>query len=425
MIKITKEKMLEIINEILSEDIIVKGKNPAFISNNKKIIKKYIDKYPNVFKNSEIIYIFENKNNIEQILENMFCECGNKKIYTSRKDKPYQKFCSYSCRNKNEEYNKKRYSSWIETYNNKTKEEKQIIKDKSIASWKKSYYSKTNEEKQTIKDKIQNVWKNKNKEELKEFKNKISIISKENWKNRIEEEKQQIVIKSKQTKFKNYGDENYTNREKAIKTCLEHYGVKNVSQIKDVIDKIKNIINSKSLEEKLNIQEKRKKTCLKLYGKEHYSQTDEYKNLFKNEEWNNEIREKSYKTKKKNNSFSKSDPEDKCYILLKQKFKDAERWYRSKLYPFECDYYIPSLDLYIELHLTWTHQFKPFDINNEKHIEKLNELKIKSKKSDYYKNVIYTWTDLDVRKLKAFKENNLNYKIFYYEKDFLNWLDNQ
>jgi len=38
--------------------------------------------------------------------------------------------------------------------------------------------------------------------------------------------------------------------------------------------------------------------------------------------------------------------------------------------------------------------------------------------------MIYTWTDLDVRKLETFKKNNLNYKIFYTEKEFNKWFQN-
>jgi hypothetical protein len=60
-----------------------------------------------------------------------------------------------------------------------------------------------------------------------------------------------------------------------------------------------------------------------------------------------------------------------------------------------------------------------FDKNNSKHIEILN--KWKSKNTKYYNNAINTWTKLDVKKLKAFKENNLNFKIFYNISQFNNW----
>ena len=50
-----------------------------------------------------------------------------------------------------------------------------------------------------------------------------------------------------------------------------------------------------------------------------------------------------------------------------------------------------------------------FDENNKNDLNKLSIWKEKSKESDYYKQAIYTWTNLDVRKRNIAKENNLNY----------------
>ena len=55
----------------------------------------------------------------------------------------------------------------------------------------------------------------------------------------------------------------------------------------------------------------------------------------------------------------------------------------------------------------------PYIKGNEICENQLNEWIEKSKNSNYYKNAIYTWTDLDVRKLNTFKSNNLNYEIIY------------
>ena len=41
----------------------------------------------------------------------------------------------------------------------------------------------------------------------------------------------------------------------------------------------------------------------------------------------------------------------------------------------------------------------------------------------YYDKIIYTWTDLDVRKLECFKDNNLNYKIFYSLNELKEWIE--
>jgi len=55
--------------------------------------------------------------------------------------------------------------------------------------------------------------------------------------------------KSKQTKLKKYGNENYRNPEKFKQTCLEKYGVQHISQLEE-------------------IKERKKQTCLKNYGVE-------------------------------------------------------------------------------------------------------------------------------------------------------------
>lgn len=139
------------------------------------------------------------------------------------------------------------------------------------------------------------------------------------------------------------------------------------------------------------------------------------------------ILHKIYSTKKANNSFNISEPENNVYQLLLSKFSQSniERQYFNKeLYPFNCDFYIKSLDLYIECHFNWTHGGRPFDSTNEDCTKQLNDWKEKAKSSKFYQNAIYTWTDLDVRKLQTFMKNCLSYKIFYNYKDFEQWLNN-
>ena len=105
---------------------------------------------------------------------------------------------------------------------------------------------------------------------------------------------------------------------------------------------------------------------------------------------------------------------------------DIKRQYKSKLYPFACDFYIKSLDLYIECNGHWSHGWYnnkclgSFDKDNPEHI-KILEL-YKNKNTKYYRNVIKVWTDLDVRKLETFKKNKLNYKIFWNLKEVEDWI---
>lgn len=134
-----------------------------------------------------------------------------------------------------------------------------------------------------------------------------------------------------------------------------------------------------------------------------------------------EIQHKRNATKKKNNSFHTSQVEDEFYQFLVQHLGSADviRQYRSEVYPFDCDFYISSLDLYIELNLTWTHNDHPFDETNTNDIQTLENMRKKAETSDYYKCAIETWTIRDVKKLKTAQLNKLNYKYVYNNEELL------
>ena len=83
------------------------------------------------------------------------------------------------------------------------------------------------------------------------------------------------------------------------------------------------------------------------------------------------------------------------------------RQYKEERYPWHCDFYIKSLDLFIEINGNWTHGPHPFDKNNPEDIELLELWK--SKDSKFYNCAIKTWTDRDIQKRTKAKENNLNY----------------
>ena len=137
-----------------------------------------------------------------------------------------------------------------------------------------------------------------------------------------------------------------------------------------------------------------------------------------------QILQKRNETKRQNNSFHISKPELLVKQFLEQVFSDVQYQHISKEYPFNCDFYVPSLDLYIECHFNWTHGGRPFNENDESCIEQLNAWKEKAKTSKFYQNAIYVWTDLDVRKRQCVIDSNLNWLAFYSMGDFEEWLNN-
>lgn len=124
---------------------------------------------------------------------------------------------------------------------------------------------------------------------------------------------------------------------------------------------------------------------------------------------------KEYLTKKKNNSFNTSKVEEQFYKELSSiyKSKTIYRQYKSKDYPYYCDFYIVEDNLYIEVNAHWTHGGKPYNPTDSECIKQLSEWKEKAKTSQFYKNAIETWTIRDVEKQKWAKEHNLNYKVIY------------
>lgn len=175
--------------------------------------------------------------------------------------------------------------------------------------------------------------------------------------------------------------------EKTKKSNLEKYGVESYTETEE-------------------FKQKSKATMLARYGESSYTKTKEYLN-------------KEYKTKKRNKSFHTSSDEDIFYKSLLTIFnqEDVFRQYKDDRYPFACDFYIKSIDTFIELNLHWTHGFHLFNKDNIEDITKLNIWKQKAIKSNFYKSAIKVWTIKDPLKQKTAKDNNLNYFVAYISED--------
>ena len=285
--------------------------------------------------------------------------------------------------------------------------------------------------------------------------------------------------KMKQTKLERYGSSSYVNSQKAKETMLERYGTKSYfgtddfkrlsyakydcewpSQSKEVKDKIintcidrydccntwqsestKESIRNTKLErygdasynnsEKISnsliqtyknhkeeIVSKAKNTLIAHYGKDHYFKTIEGKQKLSTIVSSKEFQDKSNNTKRKNNTFNSSNLEEQSYNILKDIYGETDiiRQYKSEEYPYKCDFYIKSLDLYIECNYHWTHGGHAYDKNNKEDVIKANKYKASSSK--FYNNAYKTWTILDVNKLETFIKNKLNYFVFYSFDDF-------
>lgn len=230
--------------------------------------------------------------------------------------------------------------------------------------------------------------------------------------------------------------EKVTNRNKAKKTMIERYGVENPYQIPEVINKIKRINKIKKNES----LEKQKQTCLEKYGVESYLQTEQFKEQSKQKCINKygvdhpmksdvvkskynmeEIVKKIIITKEQNGTFNTSKDEDESYTLLKNKYIDVIRQYKDSRYPFLCDFYIPTLDLFIECQYGWQHGNHPFNKDNKEDVERLSLMKEKHTK--YYDAIIYNWVIQDVNKRQIAKASKINFIEFWNIDELKKWLN--
>ncbi len=255
---------------------------------------------------------------------------------------------------------------------------------------------------------------------------------------------EEVKEKTKQTMLERYGVEyvgqSETAKQKAKEVFLEKYGVDHYSKteefktrISDIKDDITTKVKAACLERygvdsALKVQEfkdKKYNTTLARYGKSNFNNRIKAKATAVDRYGTDnlaalpEVQAKQYATKRKNGTFNTSSQEERFYVKLCEKYgsDDVIRQYKDKRYPFMCDFYIKSLDLFVELNISWTHGGHPFDSENQADNEMLLKWQEKAKTSKYYKNAITTWTIRDVAKITTAKANKLNYITYYKESE--------
>ena len=221
--------------------------------------------------------------------------------------------------------------------------------------------------------------------------------------------------KYKQTCLDKYGVENVRQadwvKEKSKQTNLIRYGVDNPAKSPEIIEKIKQT-NKERWPDASNYHnfKQARQTLIQHCG----SMEKFYEYRYENTDWE-KLMQKQYETKRKNNSFNYSKPEEELYLELCEKYGNDNviRNYKEERYPFRCDFYIPSEDLFIELNKHWTHGGHFFDPENPDDIKKLEEWEERAKTSKFFDYAVLNWTIRDPLKLKTAIENKLNYKVIW------------
>ena len=231
-----------------------------------------------------------------------------------------------------------------------------------------------------------------------------------------------ILQKIKDTNLKKFGvefplqqlkKENSEIYQKISQTCINKFDVDSPLKNKEVREKIKQTnIQKYGVDNPLKnkeIREKIKQTNIQKYGVDNPLKNKE---IWKKSQDNRQI---SSKSKLENNFLN--------YLKLKYESDDIITQYKSKEYPYYCDFYIKSINLYIEIQGHWTHNDHPFDINNLNDQLIMNKWRTKSLSDKYYKNALNTWTIKDVEKRNTAIQNNLNYLEIFGKTDLNKYID--
>ena len=133
---------------------------------------------------------------------------------------------------------------------------------------------------------------------------------------------------------------------------------------------------------------------------------------------NPEFVQKAWRTKCEKGNFGASKPENRLYELLCDVFgkEDVIRQYIDEVrYPFYCDFYIQSLNLFIELNAHWVHGGHWFDKDNLEDIVQLHDWieRFRIDGSSFYFAAIERWTERDLLKRQFALDNHLNYIVFW------------
>ena len=367
-----------------------------------KGLKEYLnERFEDTNDTSEVLYRIKHSLNEPE----KCCICGNNVKY-SKFNKRYNKYCSSKCQNSDPEKIKKDKKSKEEKYgdphyNNMKKNNETCQKKYGV-----SHYSKT-----------------------KDFITKVKDTNLQKYGTEWGLQNTNIRQKSNKTKLKKYGDKNYNNRELAEKTTLKRYGVKNTKQSEIAKNKEKETCLKKygvtSYTKTNECKEKIKNTFIMKYGVSHNTQSKEWQQKwYSNKDWVNKRNNKIYQTMLSNNSFAFSKTERIILDFLQEKYPDVIYQYSDERYPFKCDFYIPSLDLFIEYNGYWTHGKHPFNPNSKTDLDILEKWENKDNKQ--YKIAIKVWTETDPLKRNIAKEYNLNFiELWYNDYKYLDLIENK
>lgn len=348
------------------------------------------------------------------------------------------------------EVREKQKSTMLERYGVENSFLSPDLREKGSQTIKDTYGVNNVFESKEIKDKIKQTnlkkYSVENQMQRQEIKDKVKLTNQEQYGVDCVLQSKEIREKTTETLIEKYGYPNAMQapeiKEKSRKTLKEHYGVDFPMQSPDIVEvyksnslkkygvewpsqseTVKNTIRENNIE-KYGVEWPMQSDMMKEYFSDIYGSDNPMKALHPKQGETLTPKEKITKTKQENNTFNTSKPEDDIYKLLKGIFPDTKRNYSNDpRYPFACDFYVPSEDLFVELNFHWTHGKHEFNPNDKNDLDTLSKWREKAKKgSKFYEVAINVWTNRDPQKFVTARKNGLKYLVFWTEKEAKSWI---
>jgi hypothetical protein len=450
----TKKDIEQVIRELPKKftKIIDEGRHPAQYNNNIDLYKKFNRLYPNLFLCVPEFLNFIRNHKKKTFVKGLFClGCGERNKFKGS----YPSHCSRICSNLDTKLNEirkeNREESNLSNYGvkclnqlpgeakrrakvaRKNLQEKHGVDNVSQLSWVKEKNSKAQKSLRVKQQKIETSRRNWGCD----YPNQSPIIKEKHIQtnrrvrgvdNPFQDKKLMEEVYKRNIETFGYKHKNCTkdgrkhlsevNSSKDVllksqKTCVTNWNTPFPMRDERVLKKRqKTNLKKYGAKEIMSIPKFRKKaeeTCKQVYGTKYPTQTDE-------------IKEKVFLSKKENESFNSSQAEEDIFLLLQRVFKKVIRQYKDARYPFACDFYIPSIDLFIEYQGYKTHNRQPFDPKKKEHKNILIKWQRKAWSSKFANTFVKVWTQTDPLKRKTAKKNGLNWVEFFSFLDFRKWL---
>lgn len=211
-------------------------------------------------------------------------------------------------------------------------------------------------------------------------------------------------------------------RVKRVRTLQERYGVSSPNADPNIAAKMQQTLRQTNMArygvenamQRADIAAKscanRQKTMLERYGAANSVEVSE-------------IRNRIFGIRNANGTSSTSKSEDMLYDMLVNRFgaDDVLRNFNGdSRYPFHVDFYIKSLDLFIELNGDRCHNDHWFDASSvsdrqtaEAWLKNAEKLEVETGKSSRYRKYLHVWTESDVLKRNTARKNKLHYLVFW------------